>query len=407
MLRCGLLGEKLSHSYSPQIHALLGNYEYKLFEKAPEEVENFLKNGDWDAMNVTIPYKRVAAALCDVLSDTAKALGSANTLVRKNGMIYGYNTDYFGFMTMVKKSGIDPAGKKALVLGSGGASVTAIAVMKELGADVTVISRSGENNYTNLYKHRDARVIVNTTPLGMYPKNGVQAVDLKDFPECEGVLDMIYNPLRTKLILQAEELGISNISGLSMLVAQAKRSSELFTDTSIDDGAIDRIEKKLTAELRNIILIGMPGCGKSEISRSLSRKLGRPVIEADAEIEKKAGKTIPEIFKDSGEEVFRCIESEVLSEAGKQSGRIISTGGGCVTVPENYPLLHQNGIIIWLQRDISVLPTNGRPISQANSLESIFEKRRPMYQSFADVSIDNNGSLDETVDKIIEVISDN
>ena len=401
-LRSGLLGEHLGHSYSPQIHALLGSYEYKLYEKAPDEVESFIKNGKWDGINVTIPYKKVAASLCDELSDIARKLGSANTLVRKNGKIYGYNTDYYGFMSMVERSEISVNGKKAIVLGSGGASVTVCAVLETLGAGVTVISRSGEDNYSNLSKHADAEIIVNTTPVGMYPKNGESAIDLRDFPNCKGVFDLIYNPLRTKLILQAEELGIPHKSGLHMLVAQAKKSSELFRDTTLDDELIEYIEERLSRELRNIILIGMPGSGKSVVAQAISRKIGREIIEVDAEIERIAGKTIPEIFASGGESEFRAIETEVLAEAGKQSGKIISTGGGCVTIPENYPLLHQNGVIIRIKRDVAVLPTDGRPISQSSDMTELARKREPMYRRFADFEVDNDGSLTDTADEIVE-----
>lgn len=401
-LRSGLLGEHLGHSYSPQIHALLGSYEYKLYEKAPDEVESFIKNGKWDGINVTIPYKKVAASLCDELSDIARKLGSANTLVRKNGKIYGYNTDYYGFMSMVERSEISVNGKKAIVLGSGGASVTVCAVLESLGAGVTVISRSGEDNYSNLSKHADAEIIVNTTPVGMYPKNGESAIDLRDFPNCKGVFDLIYNPLRTKLILQAEELGIPHKSGLHMLVAQAKKSSELFRDTTLDDELIEYIEERLSRELRNIILIGMPGSGKSVVAQAISRKIGREIIEVDAEIERIAGKTIPEIFASGGESEFRAIETEVLAEVGKQSGKIISTGGGCVTIPENYPLLHQNGVIIRIKRDVAALPTDGRPISQSSDMTELARKREPMYRRFADFEVDNDGSLTDTAEEIVE-----
>ena len=401
-LRSGLLGEHLGHSYSPQIHALLGSYEYKLYEKVPDEVESFIKNGKWDGINVTIPYKKVAASLCDELSDIARKLGSANTLVRKNGKIYGYNTDYYGFMSMVERSEISVNGKKAIVLGSGGASVTVCAVLESLGAGVTVISRSGEDNYSNLSKHADAEIIVNTTPVGMYPKNGESAIDLRDFPNCKGVFDLIYNPLRTKLILQAEELGIPHKSGLHMLVAQAKKSSELFRDTTLDDELIEYIEERLSRELRNIILIGMPGSGKSVVAQAISRKIGREIIEVDAEIERVAGKTIPEIFASGGESEFRAIETKVLAEVGKQSGKIISTGGGCVTIPENYPLLHQNGVIIRIKRDVAVLPTDGRPISQSSDMTELARKREPMYRRFADFEVDNDGSLTDTAEEIVE-----
>lgn len=405
MLKCGLLGEKLGHSYSPQIHAYLDSYEYRLYEKKPEEVESFLKDGDWDALNVTIPYKKLAASMCDEVSEIVKTLASANTLVKKDGKIYGYNTDYFGFMSMVQKSGIELEGKKALVLGSGGASVTACAVLKKLGAKPVVISRSGQSNYTNLYIHSDAGIIVNATPVGMYPANGRSAVDLDAFPCCTGVMDLIYNPLRTELIIQAEERGIPCMSGLHMLVAQAKRSSELFTGSVIPDSVIEDIRRKIELEQQNIVLIGMPGCGKSEISRSLAQALGRQAFDADEMIEERAGMSIPEIFERDGEEGFRALESQALSDLGKLSGAVISTGGGCVTVDKNYRYLHQNGVIVWLQRDLSRLPKDGRPISQKSDLAELYAKRENMYSSFSDFAADNNGTVSQTVNSIISAIN--
>lgn len=407
MLKCGLLGEKLGHSYSPAIHGMLADYEYKLYERSPEDVESFVRYGEWDGLNVTIPYKKTVMPFCDQLSETAKRIGSVNTLVRRaDGSIFGDNTDAYGFERLVRRSGIQVQGKKALVLGSGGASVTVCDVLQTLGAaSVTVISRGGENNYGNLERHADAQIIANTTPLGMYPNTGKAAVDLRQFPKCEGVLDVVYNPARTALMLQAEALHIPCASGLYMLVAQAKRSSELFTGTSIDDSQIDRIEHILASSMQNVVIIGMPGSGKSTVSAALGQRLGRPVREADALIAEQAGCSIPEIFAAQGEEGFRKLETEVLAQLGKQSGAILSTGGGCVTRAENYPLLHQNGTIFWLQRDTALLPRDGRPISLRSDLNELYEKRRPMYEAFADYVIDNNGSLEETVEKILEVLA--
>ena len=406
MLKCGLIGGKLGHSYSPAIHAMLADYEYDLFEKTPEELESFVKGNDFDGANVTIPYKKTVIPFCDELSDTAKTIGSVNTLVRRaDGTIYGDNTDAFGFETLVRSTGIDVKGKKALVFGSGGASVTAVAVLKKLGAgEVLVISRSGENNYDNLYLHKDAEIIANTTPVGMYPKNGEKAADLTLFPECKAVFDVVYNPRRTALLLQAEELGIPYAGGLKMLVAQAKRSSELFTGRTIPDSEIDRIESALASGMQNIVLVGMPGVGKSSISKILAEKTGRCVYEADALIAEKSGCSIPEIFASQGEEGFRRYETEVISELGKLSGAIISTGGGVVTREENYPLLHQNGVIFRLERDIDLLPTDGRPLSQANKLKDMLAVRDPMYTRFADYTIDNNGSIEKAADAIMEIM---
>lgn len=402
-MKCGLLGRKLGHSYSPQIHSQLASYSYTLFEKEPDELEAFLRNGDFTGLNVTFPYKKAVIPYLDELSDVAKQLGAVNTIVRQeSGRLIGHNTDYFGFQSMVNRSRIPVAGKKCLVLGSGGASNTATAVLQELGANVVVISRTGENNYDNLDLHSDAAVIVNTTPLGMYPKVGVSAVELTTFPVLEGVLDVVYNPARTKLLLDAEERGIPAINGLWMLVAQARESAEWFSGASIPEDAIERIYRNLKAQMQNIVLIGMPGCGKSTIGQML----GRTMIDADVEIENLARKSIPEIFSEYGEEKFRQYETNVLDALGKQSGLVIATGGGCVTQERNYPLLHQNGTIFWLQRDLNKLATDGRPLSQSNNLRDMYRIRKPMYEKFADYVIDNNGSAEHTAAQIMSILED-
>ena len=397
-MKCGLLGRKLGHSYSPQIHSCLGDYSYTLFEKEPEQLESFLKTGDFTAINVTIPYKKDVIPYLDELSPVAQKMGAVNTIVRRaDGSLFGHNTDYFGFASMVRHSGLDLTKKKVLVLGSGGASNTVVAVLRELGANVIIISRSGENNYSNLSLHADAAAIVNTTPVGMYPNTGVSPVDLTRFPKLEGVLDVVYNPARTQILLDAEKLGLPCQNGLWMLVAQAKEAAEYFTGHAIDDSVIERIYHTLSAQMQNIILIGMPGCGKSTVAALLARELGRTATDADEEIVRLAGKSIPEIFAEDGEEAFRAWETKALEALGKQSGRIIATGGGCVTRQRNYPLLHQNGTIFWLQRDLDRLPTDGRPLSQVTQLTDMYAVRNPLYASFADHIIDNNGSTAETV----------
>ena len=406
MLKCGLLGQKLGHSYSPAIHGMLAGYDYQLFEREPEQLEDFLKNGDWDGINVTIPYKKAVLPYCAELSDTARRIGSVNTIVRRpDGSLYGDNTDAYGFESLVKKSGIQVQGKKALVLGSGGASVTVVAVLKLLGAEsVTVISRGGEDNYDNLSKHADAKIIANTTPVGMYPNNGQAAVDLRCFPHCEGVLDVVYNPARTALLLQAEKLGIPCAGGLYMLVAQAKRSSELFTGSTIPDSEIGRIEKVLSGQMKNIVLVGMPSSGKSTLAAALGERLGRTVYEADALIGQEAGMDIPAIFAQYGEGHFRALETEILGRLGKLSGAVISTGGGCVTREENYDLLHQNGTSVWRQRGTEKLDKTGRPLSLKNDLHEMYQKREPMYRRFADAAVDNNGSVEAALAQILEVL---
>lgn len=406
MLKCGLLGEKLGHSYSPQIHSMLADYEYKLFEKSPEELEAFLKSGEFDGLNVTIPYKKSVMPYCTELSPTAAQIGSVNTIVRRSdGSLYGDNTDAFGFENLIVHNGIEVKGKKALVLGTGGASVTAQAVLKNLGAsEVVVISRRGEDNYENIAKHRDAEIIANTTPVGMYPNNGKAAVDLEMFPKLSGVLDVVYNPARTALLLQAERLGIPCAGGLYMLVSQAKRSCELFTGKSIPDSEIDRIERVLLHQMQNIVIIGMPGSGKTTVSTMLAEKLGRKIFDTDTIVSENAGMTIPEIFAAQGEAGFRKLETEATAEVGKLSGNIISTGGGVVTVAENYELLHQNGVIVWIERDTNKLARDGRPISLSSDLNELYAARLPLYDRFADIKADNNGDINDTVNAIMEMI---
>ncbi len=407
-MKCGLLGRKLGHSYSPQIHSCLGSYPYELFEKEPEELEHFLKYGDFTAINVTIPYKKDVIPYLDEISPTAQKMGAVNTIVRRSdGTLFGHNTDYFGFASMVRRSGLQLSGKKVLVLGSGGASNTVVAVLRELEANVIIISRSGENNYGNLHLHTDASAIVNTTPVGMYPNTGVSPIDLSLFPKLEGVLDVVYNPARTQLLLDAEQLGLPCQNGLWMLVAQAKEASEYFTGKKIDDSIMEWIYQKLSAQMQNIVLVGMPGCGKSTIAALLSQKLGKTCVDADEEIIRLAGKSIPDIFAEDGEETFRAWETKALETLGKQSAQIIATGGGCITRQRNYPLLHQNGNIIWLRRNLDVLPTDGRPLSQASKLTDLYAVRKPLYEAFADYIVENNGSPEETAARIIACLEGN
>lgn len=401
-MKCGLLGKKLGHSYSPQIHSYLAQYSYTLFEKQPEELASFLRSGDFTGLNVTMPYKKDVIPHLDALSERARVLGAVNTIVkRKDGTLIGHNTDFFGFQSMVKRSGLQVRGEKVLVLGSGGASATAVAVLQALEANVIVISRSGENNYENLHLHADASVIVNATPVGMYPNVGVSPIDISLFPALEGVLDIVYNPARTQLLLDAEARGIIAENGLWMLVAQAKESAEWFLDHKIPDEKIREIYQRLCFQMQNLILVGMPGCGKSTVGRLLADKTGKRFVDADLCIAEKAGMSIPEIFRTSGEEGFRQIETAVLADLGMQSGLVIATGGGCVTRKENYPHLHQNGRIIWLQRDISSLSTDGRPLSQGADLEKMYQTRRPMYERFADRIVSNINAPDDAVNAIM------
>ena len=400
-MQCGLLGRKLGHSYSPQIHSHLASYEYTLFEKEPEELEDFLKNGSFTGLNVTIPYKKNVIPFLDELSPTAKRLGAVNTIVRReDGSLIGHNTDYFGFCSMVGRSGLAVAGKKVLVLGSGGASNTAVAALEEMGAQVVVISRSGENNYDNLHLNADAAVIVNTTPVGMYPKTGVSPISLERFQKLEGVLDVVYNPARTQLLLDAESRGLIAMNGLWMLVAQAKESAEWFAGVQIPDGKIAQIHGLLRAQMENTVLIGMPGCGKTTVGQALATMQGKRFVDADAVLEERVGRKITDIIPTDGEEAFRQMETDTLAELGKQSGLVIATGGGCVTRERNYPLLHQNGTILWLTRELDKLPTHGRPLSQTGKLQQMYAVREPMYRRFADAVISNDAAVEQTIAQI-------
>lgn len=406
MLRCGLLGKTLGHSYSPAIHRELGNYRYDLFEKQEAELESFLKGDTFDGLNVTIPYKKAVIPYLSELSDTAQAIGSVNTIVRRpDGTLFGDNTDADGFRYMVQCSGIHLQGQKALVLGSGGASVTVCHVLRKLGAsEVVVISRSGPDNYENLYRHADASIIVNTTPVGMYPHNGAAPLSLSAFPQCRGVLDVVYNPARTALCLEAESLDIPYCTGLSMLVAQAKRAAELFQGTSISNRKIEEITRSLSASMQNIVLIGMPGSGKTSVGQALSELLNRPLLDADAAFTELAGLSPAEYLPKFGETAFRNLECQVLAELGKHSGCIIASGGGCVLREENYAALHQNSIIFWIRRDISRLPREGRPLSQRTDLQTMYETRKPHYARFADHIIENETTIEAAAAAIKEAL---
>ena len=406
----GLIGNPLGHSFSPQIHAGLGDYTYKLFPMEENEVGPFLTKREFEAINVTIPYKQTVMPYCDRIAPEALKIGSVNTIVKEaDGTLSGYNTDYFGFKLMIERAGIDPKGKKCLVLGSGGSSKTVCCVLADMEASsVTVISRSGENNYGNIAKHADAEIIVNTTPVGMYPKNGAQAVDLDVFSRLTGVADLIYNPEKTALLLQAERKGIPCTGGLYMLVAQGAKASEFFLRTTYGSGIIERVYNEVNTKMRNVTLVGMPGCGKSSVGRVLADKLGRELVDCDEYVTERWGRSPAQIITEDGEAAFRRIESEALSELTKRSGLVLSTGGGCVTVPENHSLLRQNGKVIFINRDISLLATDGRPLSAggADRIRQMYEKRLPLYRAVCDAEIETGAlsAVEETAEKIAAML---
>ena len=388
MEKCGLLGEKLGHSFSPMIHSFLGRYSYDLFEKKIDELEDFIKNGDYTGLNVTIPYKKEVMKYCDKLSYNAKKIGCVNTIIKNpDGSIFGDNTDYYGFKYTVLNSNINIYNKKVIILGNGGATLTVEAVMKDLKArEIVIISRKGENNYDNISKHYDADIIVNATTIGMYPNNGVSLINLEKFTKCSGVFDLIYNPHLTRLLLDAKRLNIPYANGLIMLVAQAKKASELFTSRKIPNKVIERVAHEIQIRTLNIALIGMPGVGKTSVANRINRTWDKEVIDIDRLIEERMNMTIPEIFEKYGEEKFRNIETEILADISKESGKVIATGGGIITRPENYELLRQNSLIVYLYREIDNLPTEGRPLSQINSLAELEKKRKPIYEEWCDYS---------------------
>lgn len=402
----GLLGEHLPHSFSPQIHLALGNHDYNLFEIAPDKLESFMTEHNFKGINVTIPYKKAVIPYLDVVSPEAEKIGAVNTVTVRDGKLYGDNTDYFGFVYMLEKSGVSVKDKKSVVLGGGGASATVQAVLHDFGAsEVVVVDLNTENNYENLYLHYDAQIIVNTTPVGMYPNNLKSLVNLDDFKNITGVLDVVYNPLKTKLILDAEVRNIPCSAGLSMLVAQAKKAHEIFFDTKIDTSVCEKIENVLKMQMCNIVLIGMAGCGKSTVGKVLSEKLGKELVDTDQMIENVENMPIPEIIEKFGEVHFRNCENAAVILAGREKECVIATGGGVITRPENYNPLKQNGIMVFINRDADLLPTKGRPLSQMHGVKALYEKRMPLYRQFADIEIDGNGTVEEVAERIIKEIN--
>ncbi len=405
-MKCGLIGEHLGHSFSGPIHAEIADYTYELVELPTEGVGEFVLNGGFDAFNVTIPYKKTVIPFLNSISAEAERIGAVNTVVRRaDGRLDGYNTDYFGFDGMLSASGIDVKDKKAVILGNGGASLTVQTVLQDRGAaEIVVVDLNLENNYENIGKHSDADVIVNATPVGMYPNNGKSLISLAMFPNCHGVLDVIYNPARTSLLLEAEQRGIPCINGLYMLVAQAVKAFEFFTGDKAEEGIIEEITQKIALQTHNIILIGMPGCGKSTVGQHLAEMTGRRFYDADIEFEKHHGITPAEAIQALGEPRFREMEHEVLCELGKMSGTVIACGGGAVTREQNYAPLHQNGILIYLERELSRLATGGRPLSQQRSVEELYQARKDAYERFADLRIQSTEIPEKTAEAMLNAL---
>lgn len=442
----GLLGEKLGHSFSPTIHKQLWGCDYYLIPTPKDRVDAFFQAREFAGINVTIPYKQVACQTCEYVDPKAKAIGAVNTVVNRDGQLYGYNTDYDGFLYCARRAGIEFAGKKILILGSGGTSLTARSAVADSGAkEVVIISRSKPavasaaeqttpantgasgttdseplipsevgitrkcplsfDTYDHLAEHhRDAQIIINTTPVGMYPKNYASPVDLELFPDLSGVFDAIYNPGTTMLVYQAKAKGIPATCGLPMLVAQAAYAAEHFCGRPFSTEEIEKVLASVRAETANIVLIGMPGCGKTTVGKLLAKRLNREVIDVDALIVEREGRSIPDIFSQDGEEVFRQMETEAAKIAGSRSGVIISCGGGLPMREANhYPLL-QNGRIYYLNRDISQLSIAGRPLSANRSgLPDMYAKRHPVYQALCHREFTvTEGSPEAVIEKIVE-----
>lgn len=406
-MQYGLLGEHLPHSHSPKIHARLGNRGYVLFEKSPEEVEAFLKERKFHGINVTIPYKETVMPMCDCLDAIAVEIGAVNTVVNCGGKLFGTNTDYNGFIFMCNRAGIDFSGKNVLILGSGGTSKMVKVAARHLGAaDIKTVSRKGAVNYENVYSvAADANIIVNTTPVGMYPSVDAKPIELSKFSMLTGVVDVVYNPLRTRLLQEADTLGIPAAGGLSMLVAQAAFADTYFRGVKHSGGEIVNIINKIELALTNIILIGMPGCGKSTIGKILAKKTGRMLFDIDAEIVARAGRTIPEIFESEGEGAFRDMESEITKNLCLKGGTIIACGGGTILREENRKALKQNGKVVYIRRELSQLARGGRPLSSGDgAVEKLYSERAPIYETCADITVESLDSVGDTANAVFKEI---
>ena len=406
----GLIGSKLGHSYSKIIHEMLCGYHYDLCPlPTEEEARAFLTRRQFKAINVTIPYKRLVMEYCTYIDPRAKAIGAVNTVVNKNGLLYGYNTDHLGFAHLCDAHGVDFAGRTVLILGTGGTHNTTSAVARDKGAaKVLTVSRTpdaakGQLSYEEAVAS-GAQIVINTTPAGMYPNVGVCSLDVAKMPGLEAVLDVVYNPDKTELILRAEEAGAPvAVGGLEMLVAQAVYAAEHFTGQKLPEAVIADTHRKLKRDLSNVAIIGMPGCGKSTIGRALAKTLGKTYVDLDEVIEKNTGMPIPDIFAREGEASFRKYESQAVAEISKQTRQVIACGGGVIKTPGNARALRQNGPVLWVQRPVERLATGGRPLSTGlDALRKMEAERMPLYRAASDAAVDNTGRLENTVETAVQ-----
>ena len=406
-LKYACIGEHLPHSFSREIHDQIGRYAYELKELTPGELPAFMSARSFLGINVTIPYKQAVIPYLDVIDETARVVGAVNTVVNRNGKLYGYNTDLDGLTLLIRRIGLDLTGKKVLIPGTGGTSRTASFAAEKLGArEILRISRTGREGsltYEDVLRdHTDAEIILNTTPCGMFPEPDAQPLPLEPFTRLQGVVDVIYNPLRSRLVLEARRRGIPAEGGLYMLVAQAVRASEHFLDTVYPEGLRDRIHDRILSRKENIVLIGMPGSGKSAVGRLLAEKTGKPLADTDQLVVERAGKSIPDIFREDGETAFRDLESSVIRELAKTGGQIISTGGGSVLRQENVTVLRQNGRLFWLDRDPEALiPTDDRPLADTEAkMKRLYLEREPVYRAAADATVTVTGTPEDVARQI-------
>lgn len=407
-MKCGCIGKKLTHSFSKEIHALLADYRYDLIELNEEQIAGFFEQRNFDAVNVTIPYKQTVIPYLDVVSDAAQRIGAVNTVVNRGGRLFGYNTDYYGMKALLEKAGIAVNGKKVLILGTGGTSRTARVVARDLGAaDIVLVSRRKSEHAVTYEEaagqHADAQVIINTTPCGMYPDCDASPIGLAAFAKLEGVIDAVYNPLCTRLILEAKKRGVRAEGGLYMLVMQAIVAAEKFLDKTIEKAEADRVFAQVLAERENIVLIGMPGSGKSTVGRIL-QKTGLDFVDTDAEIEKRCGCAIRQLIERKGEAYFRDLEAEVVRDVSLESGRIIATGGGAVLRPENVKCLQQNGKLYFLNADLGRLRATGtRPLANTEEkIKKLYAERKDVYHAAADVMVPDMKTPEEEAAYIMQ-----